>query len=458
MSAEAAHGNTASVLEAFNSFSRRVNLVVAVDHSGRAGNGFFLAIFDQHPQVLTCPWMHYIYSYIETEFGDAAVLDSTLVHAFLTTRSYFRFIYLEPNELRKREITKFGGDPDAPLDREVVRKAFDEIFSSSPTISRHDAVLSMYFVLALGLKRSVEAVRLVLVADSISLRTESAYSSFSGCVLDRVIVDFPEARIVQLVRDPRAAFASTNHQFVNSSGNMYGLHWGNYWDSISRLIAGRFDWERVFVFGFLLVYFREAYVSVERAAKRYSAHVLRVRNEDLNLNFQSTMQQLCNWLGVVAVPSWTQPDYVPTMLGRPWTGTGAYNSTYQTKKYGPLRNDPDTVARQVTGPNQYVTRRWRSRLAPNEVLLIEWTLRDELAQYGYEFVQLDPSCPDASQLALQLAKPLRGELPTLRWILDGRHGNLGEVADRAFFAVTFLPFYIGARLQLWLWLRGLHRK
>ena len=435
-----------SIPEAFQSFARRVNLVVAIDHSGRAGNGFFQAIFDQHPEILTCPWMHYVYSYIETEFGDLPILDSARASAFLTTRAYFRYVYLDVDDRRSKEITKFGGDPAAPIDREVIRRVFQEVVASSATISRRDAVVAMYFAFAIGCGRATEAIKYILVTDAISLRTEHASSAFSGNVIDRIMYDFPDARLVQLVRDPRASFASTNHQYVNSAGNMYGLHWGNYWSSVKLLLEGRFDWERVFVFGFLLLYFRQAFLAVERKASQYHLHFRRLRNEDLNLDFITTMRALCDWLGVAALSAWSSATYVPTMLGRQWKGTGAYNSTYQTNTFGPLSNDPDKIALQVTGPNEYVTRRWRKRLAPNEIYLIEWVLHEEIRRYGYDYMELRSD--NADDLTRRLSAPMRGELPTLRWILSGRHLGWRELADRVFFTVSFIPFYIGVRIQL----------
>lgn len=448
VNAETQRSSATPVREVFEAFSKRINLIVAIDHSGRAGNGFFQAIFDQHPEVLTCPWMHYVYSYIETEFGDAPVLSGASAREFMAGKSYFRYIYFDADVRRAREIRKFGGDPEAELDRDLVRRAFDEICGTSEFISRRDAVIAMYFSYALGAGRDLDQIRYVLVTDSISLRMETPSTEFSGRVLDRVVNDFPGARIVQLVRDPRASFASTNHQYVNSAGNMYGLHWGNYWDSLRLLCQARFDWERVHVFGFLLTYFWQAFMAVERKATQYRDHVLRVRNEDLNLDFERTTQSLCDWLGVRTIPEWSQASFVPTMLGRAWTGTGAYNNAYQTNTYGPLSNDSDDVARSVTGPNEYVTRRWRSRLAANEIYLVEWVLRDEIEQYGYSLVELRSDNAGFDELARHLWKPMRGELPTPRWILNGRHLGWRELADRVFFALAFPPFYLGTRLQL----------
>jgi len=440
--------------ENFSAFSERVNLIVAIDHAGRAGNGFFQAVFDQHPEVLTCPWMHYVYSYIETEFGDGAFLDAVRAREFLAAKAYFRYVYCDADATRANEIRKFGGDPTAVLDRSLVRRVFDEIFQASDSISRRDAVIAMYYCYALGVGRDLEQIKYVLVTDSISLRLEDPSSGFSGRVVDRIVDDFPAARIMQLVRDPRASFASTNHQYVNSAGNMYGLHFGNYWESVKRLCQARFDWDRLHVFGFFLGYFWQTFLAVERKVAQYRDHVLRVKNEDLNLAFVPTMQKLCNWLGIRMLPEWSGMDYVPTMVGRPWTGTGAYNSAYQRNTYGPLSNDPDKVARTVTGPNEYVTRRWRTRLAESEIYLIEWVLRAEMERYGYDFVVLKPDNAGIGELKRVLWKPMRGELPTIRWIFNGRHLGWRELADRVFFTVAFPPFYVGTRLQLLRMLRN----
>ena len=52
------------MIDRYEDFSKKVNLMLLIDHAGRAGNVFFLTIFDNHPEVISCPWIHYIYSYI----------------------------------------------------------------------------------------------------------------------------------------------------------------------------------------------------------------------------------------------------------------------------------------------------------------------------------------------------------------------------------------------------------
>ena len=428
----------------FERFCKQVNLLLVIDHAGRAGNGFFQTIFDCHPQVLACPWMHYVYSYLLTEYGDAELLDAGHVRASWPQTTYFSLLYHELDEPRAALIRKMGGDPAGELDRAAVRRTFDDLLQARETISRRELVAAIFFSYAKGLGRDPEVIRYILCPDSISLRGESVMSGFSGKVIDHAVNDFPEARLIHLERDPRAGFASSNHQFINQLGNMYGLRAGSFRQRLGRLRSRDFDWDSVFVFGFWLLYFRQTCKAVMRKRAEYPERFLTVRNEDLNLDFVPTMQRLSAELGIDWLADWND-DFTPTMLGKPWAGTGAYNNRYQTYRYGPLRNDPDHVASSVSGPNAYVTQRWRSRLAPREILLVEALLAEEIEHFGYELLYWKGEARSPGRLRAALWRPLKGELPTPRWILDGLRVSGRDFLDRLFYLLVFPVFYVEAR-------------
>jgi hypothetical protein len=431
--------------ESFEAFKERVNLIFVVDHAGRAGNGFFQTIFDQHPQVIACPWMHYVYSYVMTEYGEDDELDARAVWQHWRGTIYFALLYEDLNEERRAFITRIGGNPAAVIDRQAVRDAFDGILLDRDRITRKDLVLAIFYSYAVGLGRDTGRIAYVMSPDSISLRSESAMSGFSGRVVDLVLSDFPTARLIHLERDPRAGFASSNHQFVNQLGNMYGLKFGNFWQRLRRLLRRDFDWDSVFVFGFWLIYFRQTFDAVMRKHAQYPERFTTLLNEDLNLDFVNTVGRLADDLGVDRLDNWTE-DFQPTMLGMPWTGTGAYNSQYQKHRFGPLRNDPDKVARGVTGPNAYVTQRWRSRMSADEIFIVEALLAPELEAFGYDFLHWHGGEDDERRLSRTIWKPLSGELPSLRWVLDGRNLGTRELADRVFYCFAFPVFYLAARL------------
>jgi len=429
----------------FSSFTANTNIIFVIDHAGRAGNGFFQTIFDQHPQVIACPWMHYVYSYIITACGEHDQLDAHLVWETWRESRYFSLLYHDLDDGGRRFVRKFGGDPDSSLDRSVIRATFDALLLGKTHISRKDLIAAMFFSYARGLGRDTGKIRYILSPDSISLRFESAMSGFSGKVVDFVIHDFPSARLIHLERDPRAGFASTNHQFVNQLGNMYGLKPGQFWRRLLRLLRCDFDWDSVFVFGFLLIYFRQTFRVVMRKRSEYPEKFITVLNEDLNLSFVPTMQKLAKTLDIDWLPAWTN-DFRPTMLGREWTGTGAYNSQYQTSVHGPLKNDPDHVARSVSGPNAYVTQRWRSRLKKNEIFIVERLLAAELRHFDYEFVYSADRLRSHRELLLNLWAPLNGEMPSLLWLSAGARLGGKELFGRLFYTMTFPVFYISARL------------
>lgn len=390
--------------------------------------------------------MHYVYSYLVTEYGESTQYDAQHVLKHWPSTTYFGLLYHDLDESRSALIRKMGGDPGAEIDRAAVRRTFDGLLQRQDTISRHELVLAIFFSYAAGLGRDPSVIRYVLCPDSISLRGESAMSGFSGKVVDFVINDFPLARLIHLERDPRAGFASSNHQFVNQLGNMYGLRAGQFWQRLARLHLRDFDWDSVFVFGFWLIYFRQTYKAIMRKRADYPGRFLTVRNENLNLNFVPTMRWLSGELGIDWLEQWSG-DFVPTMLGRPWTGTGAYNNQYQTHRYGPLRNDSDRVARRVSGPNAYVTQRWRARMKPNEILIIEALLADEIEHFGYDPLYWKKEGEDRSfgRLRAALWRPLKGELPTLRWLFDGLRVGGRDFLDRLFYLFTFPILYFESR-------------
>ena len=70
-----------NLIDKAESFINTVNLSIVFDHA-RAGNMFFLTLFDQHEEVLTSPAIQYLYSYILTELGDKEEFDSKIAYDY----------------------------------------------------------------------------------------------------------------------------------------------------------------------------------------------------------------------------------------------------------------------------------------------------------------------------------------------------------------------------------------
>jgi hypothetical protein len=156
------------------------------------------------------------------------------------------------------------------------------------------------------------------------------------------------------------------------------------------------------------------------------------------------MCHLSNVLDIQLLRTWNA-GFEPTILGRPWGGVGAYNSNTQKNKDGLLANDPDDVAKRATGPNEYVTRRWRSRMKPYEIEIVEQLMAGEMSTFGYERVTPPLRGEEPRPLWLAFILPLSGELPTLSWILKGR--SLRDICDRTFYLFVFPIFFIVSRIS-----------
>ena len=400
---------------------------------------FFLTSFESHSQVLCCPLMHYTYSYCQRIFDRENSICSKKAHQFWTNDYYFSHFYNEANHETFDFFNKVGGDADAKIDRQTIRRIFDRIVLSEKLIDRKKLIFATFFAYAKGTKKDLSDLRYLLLSDSISLPQEFLFDGFSGRILDDACADFPFFYCIHLVRDPRAGFASSNHQFLNEAGNMYGISPSNAGHVIKNIIQGNLSLgnRQNFIFGFWLAYFRQTFLAIERKKDQYSKHFILVKNEDLNLEFTSTLQNLCKKLSLTFNKLWDESPFVPTMLGKPWKGTGAYNNRYQRNYNGPLANETEDISNRLTGPNRYVTQRWKSRLSKSEKKVLDYFLCEEIQCYEYQFQAKTPDTEEFSSYRLEMLKPLRGELPCPTWIFNHKKG-FSEVFNRVFYYLVSL--------------------
>ncbi|WP_243544271.1 hypothetical protein [Pseudodesulfovibrio tunisiensis] len=428
--------------EAYRTLCSRLNLILAFDHVGRAGNGFLLGIFDRHPEVMGCHWVHYLYSYLVTEFGMESRLDSARACKFILEKSYFRYVFQDADETVRAYVRKIGGNPDTPVDRPLCRAVFRKLVLARSEIARRDLLIAAYYAMAVGTGRDVSRTRYLLIADAISLRFEHVMQGFSGRILDAALADFPDLKPISLVRDPRAMYASNRHQYVNQLGNMYGVTPKNALARLRSLLTDDLTMDSS-VWSFWLAYGAQTARCIYRLRHRTDVDFRVLRNEDLNLRFVPTMERVAAWLDIDMLPEWKDAEYVPTSMGSPWKGTGAYNSRYQGKTNGPLVNDPQKVADHAAGPNRHVTDRWRSRLAPHEIRLLDLLFAEEMRELGYSPAPV----PDYS-LVECLIRPFRGELPTFSWIARGFAESPGEGMRRLGYPFLLPPFFVISRMRL----------
>lgn len=439
------------MLNAIQNKIQEINIAAVLDYSGRGGNAFFLTIFDQHPEVLCCPLMHYTYSYLVTEFGDQAEVEAQVAKTFLKEKSYFRLLYDESSEQTRDLIYRIGLDPELGMtvvNRQLLHELFEQYFVNRDLVTRKELALLPFLLYAAAIGRDLSKVKYVLVSDALSLRTENVTASFSGRVIDVLLLDFPKAKLIDIVRDPRATFASPRHQYVNAFGNMYALKIGNFLSRMGSLITRNIRQENSCVYLFWLMYIMQAYRTLNLKKLQYKEFFFTVKNEDLNLNFVQTLDKIVDYLKVNFLENWKAEPFQPTILGYPWKGSGAYNNRYQPNAFGPLDNDSDEVASKSIGPNKYVTERWKSRLTRREIELTERLFYDQLSDFKYESFYDSRKRSDLLCLIRTCLLPFQGEFPTFAWIKNGLKISRKELIERLYYTITFFPFYIMSRLVL----------
>lgn len=429
-------------------FTNCTNLISLIDHGGRAGNVFISCTFEQHPEIICCPLVHYNYSYTLSRFGSKREIDSKEAFSFLVNESYFQYVYHSPEGNTKELISKIGGIPEAPLNRHYIQELMKSFFSSTSTISRKQMWAAAYGAYALARGIDLGRVKYIMINDAISSRNESVFQGYKGILVKEMLLDFPQAKLVNLVRDPRAQYASSNHQFVNELGNTYGLKLGNFWNRFKTILNDQITMEQGPANLLWILYQVQAARTAFHLNNMYSDKFMILRNEDINLSFLPTLKKFCQWLDVGLAPNWKAEGFVPTMLDVPWKGTGAYSNRYQTVLDGILKNDSVSVSLNSAGPNKYVTQRWKKRLYKWEITLLERLFKEEIEYLNYQILYDTKNDSDLKILLKCAWLPTSGELPNWRWLIAGFQKSIKEGINRLFYCVAFPVFYILVRIKL----------
>lgn len=440
-----AHSVPASDMEALHRFQERVNLILLLDHGGRAGSNFFQCLFDRHEELIAAPLVHYVYSYWQRYFGERQTILAAEAHTFIATQSYARLLYQEPEGICAEIIEKIGGSRSAPFDRVRFRQLIADSLKEAPEISRRNLVTLLYGAYAICRGFAVDKARYIMINDAVSTKGENMLEGFKVTVVDQALTDFPQARILALTRDPRAQYASTRHQMVNELGNNYNLHPQTWWDSLRDLWMKKISLDTGPAH-LCLLYQVATYRDLLRKWQERKDAWLFLRNEDFNTNFVATMKTFCATIGIAPDPEWLElgDAYTARMMGLPWAGTGAYSDRYQKITDGPLANEE---ARKVAvGPSKYVTERWKDRLPAHEQALLERYFRHELATLGYPFLQEERWKRGVGYILSSL-RPWSGEWAGWSWLKKSKTAK--DAAGRIAYLLFSPPYYLLARLRLW---------
>jgi hypothetical protein len=319
--------------------------------TGRSGSAFVHSLFDGHPQVLTYPAIHSLYSpFFHT--ASLETIDDVVEYVSILTRLgiHFRGAYDEA-------IGNIGVNNDENFAIDAARflpLLREELASLGPPLPRRVIVTAIHRAYGRYAGKNPDDMRLMV---------EHVHSPSE---LAQALSDFPDAHCIHTLRDPRPAY----YGMIELCMKAYGHFKHEFFYKFTK---------NVFVMPWLNLGF--SHLPFRAGAYRIA------RIEDLNANGEQHMREIASWLGI---------DY----------GEELAISTVGDKV---CHGNSGTV-KSVTGfAGVSPPPRPKAKLSKLDVLRVEALLRGPMRAQGYE-----PSTEDSLANRLlgfaSLFVPLRREL------------------------------------------------
>ena len=284
----------------------------------KSGTTLLLSLLDNHPQLVVLPEETFYLENRKRYRGlktTTARLEYLLQHTDLKLLAEERF---EPTRECTSADARIYGHFDFPRFMKLARD-----FASARWID--DSLLFTEMLRAYAMVLGIDWRRCVRWVEK---------STSNEAHLEVLNELFPTARLVQVVRDPRAVFASRKKRLVSYNGYYTKAHrLVREWNCTSRQIP-----------------------SLRRDPLRF----LVLRYEDLVKNPEAALEQVCRLGGF----EFTAQLFQPTRAGQEWEG----NSSFQTA---------------FSGIDNTTVDQWRHHLTEHEIWWIEFHCRKGMALAGY---------------------------------------------------------------------------
>ncbi|MBR9702481.1 sulfotransferase [Candidatus Woesearchaeota archaeon] len=264
--------------------------------SGRASSFFFQGLFDGHPQCVTVPTMFYI---TDEEMKGGAVKICRTIYKRLNN------IFFEP--IPKR------------ITYDAFRKPFLE-YIKKYGLSKKTVFIALHYAFSRTQKQDVSKIRYIVFQGHL----------VSACI--NIFKDFPEQKVIHLVRDPRASYLSKkkSNPYVN------------------------------------LLFFSRLVLYGYRYFRLVDKNSLVVRHEDLHKKFSLTKKKIFTSLELKPSKKFDYSSY----YGTPYTGNVA-------------RWASTTGLHLARSDSRYAHDKWKKELSNTEIKIINVLAKKYLVAYKY---------------------------------------------------------------------------
>jgi Sulfotransferase family len=308
--------DTSATFDEVSSFNRRGLFLGGCPKSGTT---LLLALLDGHPELVVLPE--------ETHFFE----EGRKYHALGSFQARLRHL-LECSDLRLLDQGRVGPSSDA---RGVDARDYLGFDHARFARLAQDFVNRPSMNLSLLLSETIRAYMITLGCDWRDCVRWVEKTPSNVPYADDLFRLFPDARLIQVVRDPRAVFASRKRRLINRYGRHAKAHrLVREWNQSSRQIKKWRD-----------------------CADKF----LVVRYEDLVQNSRPVLEEICRFVGIEFVPILLQP----TRAGLPWQG----NSTFYTA---------------FDGIDAQPVDHWITELTQEEIWWVELHCREGMRFAGYQ--------------------------------------------------------------------------
>ncbi|MFW5891233.1 MAG: sulfotransferase family protein [bacterium] len=266
----------------------------------RSGTTLLSRAIDAHPEISTPPDPYFaffrafrneIYKNYVSDFDDDKALSDNLFN-----------INLEP----KREIS------NSTLDREISNQDIEKIKSNIIDFTEPNSPLIIPYIKDIKADTYKELyIKMMEIINEAYGDEKNNWTGFKQTWVEEFVTPllktFPEMKVVQIIRDPRAIIASrtkTTHLSHN-----YPLY-------------------------FMLKHWRKSFAYALYNSYHYPDNFKLIKYEDLTKEPKKTMKNLSNFIGVDYNSRMSNPQYYRDGKGNSWTDNSAYSSTNKiTAKY-----------------------------------------------------------------------------------------------------------------------------